>query len=678
MAIGQAAAANASNRSQQSQADQGLVLDDAALERLRSLRSGDDWAALLRQAATHREFDVADASADAASPETMAPPGPLTGSGVLPGLWDALGWLARRHGFTVGQATGEAGDSATDWISRRITVSPAADHAGASQLLLHELGHVLLHGTTGHPQDASTTGCRGIRKLEADSVAFVVITRLGMDAGVRSWPFISSWAGSDPRARPEATALATATRVAGAARTIIDHLDVALFGRAPDRPQRLSPSAGVHLRTETVAPVSALPAGQIGRVLADAEQFYLICRDRSWVPRYLAGRGVTPETIQLWRIGYAPAKWTALIDHLHAQGHSHELIQAAGLARRSSRGTLIDHFRDRVMIAIRDKDGTVSGFIGRASPTARPDVPKYLNTPETALYTKGHLLFGLHENRRALAHGAVPVIVEGPFDAIAISAASAGRYAGLAPCGTALTRQQVTALARFTDLGDRLVLVALDADRAGQAAAVKSYRLLSGVTTKLAAVALPAGRDPADVLQLHGPAALASMLQHRSEPLARIVIDAHLDSHAAQLDHAEGQLNALRDAASHVASTLPVEVAQEVVAIMDGQQVMTTDKHMRPIAHPELASIALVLPAGSICQIVRIAERLGVEYSEVTAAVANAVISNASRPASGRPARRSLRDFPHAPHALPKAERGPPTPRPRPAATSRPARRSPR
>ena len=668
MAMDQSAAAEDRRRSQSSQAS------GRAFERVRVLRSGDDWAALLRQLALHPGLDMA-ALAGPARSATPAPPGPPNTSGVPPGLWDALGWLARRRGFTVGRDSGDAPKSGTDWTKRRIIVDPAADQAAACRLLLHELGHVLLHGTTGHPQDASTVGCRGIHKLEADSVAMVVATRLGMDTGLHSWPYISSWAGTDPRARPEATVLATATRVAAAARTIIDHLDVALFNRPPDRPEQ-TPQASIRSSTEPATSTSTPPASQISRVLEDAEQFYLNCRDRSWVPRYLASRGLTTENIQSWRIGYAPAQWTALTDHLHAAGHSDGLIEAAGLARRSSRGTLIDHFRDRVMIAIRDENGRIAGFIGRASPTAKPGVPKYLNSPDTALYTKGKLLFGLGESRHALAHGAVPVIVEGPFDAIAVTAAAPGRYAGLAPCGTVLTSQQVAALARFLHPSDRLVLVALDGDRAGREAALKSYSLLSAISTKLAAVALPAGRDPAEILQAGAPAALVSMLEERTEPLARVVIDAHLDRHAAQLHYAEGQLNAMRDAASYIANTLPAEVAQKIAAITGGHELRTIGENMRPIVNPELASIALVLPAGPICQIVRIAERLGVECSEVTAAVANTAITRVSRPVAETPARHTSRDFPHTPRNLRRTDRAPPTPSPRTVSTSRQTTRS--
>jgi DNA primase len=104
-----------------------------------------------------------------------------------------------------------------------------------------------------------------------------------------------------------------------------------------------------------------------------------------------------------WRIGYAPRGWTTLITYLRGRGHHDVEIQAAGLARPSSRGTLIDHFRDRVMLPVHDEQGNLAGFIGRARPGSGPDVPKYLNTPETGSYKKGNLLFGLHQARERLA-----------------------------------------------------------------------------------------------------------------------------------------------------------------------------------------------------------------------------------------------------------------------------------
>ena len=323
-----------------------------------------------------------------------------------------------------------------------------------------------------------------------------------MDTSAYSWPYVASWAGSDPRARPEETIRATGERVTAAATVIAAHLDVALFA-TPSLEAAPAPAlteeaargneAGPELAATARIPVASgrqdaeiaraaaldWPAADLGRVLLDAERFYVGHLKRSWVPSYLAARGLNPATVTQWHVGYAPAGWTALIRHLRNLGHDDAVIEAAGLARRSSRGTLIDHFRDRVMLAIRDERGMIAGFIGRAHPKAGPAVPKYLNSPETAAYTKGDLLFGLHEARERLARGAVPVIVEGPFDAIAVTAADPERYAGLAPCGTALTGRQVTALGRAIDLGQTGVLVALDGDRAGREAAIKAYARLA-------------------------------------------------------------------------------------------------------------------------------------------------------------------------------------------------------
>ena len=130
------------------------------------------------------------------------------------------------------------------------------------------------------------------------------------------------------------------------------------------------------------------------------------------------------------------------------------------------------------MFGIRWPDGTLAGFTGRARPGGTRPGPVYLNSRTTGLYHKGSLLFGLYEGRRALAAGARPVLVEGPLDAIAVSAA--GPYAGVSPCGTALTPAQVAQLARTCDLRRGGVIVAFDADRAGRRAAVRAHDLLRG------------------------------------------------------------------------------------------------------------------------------------------------------------------------------------------------------
>jgi DNA primase len=210
------------------------------------------------------------------------------------------------------------------------------------------------------------------------------------------------------------------------------------------------------------------------------------------------------------------------------------------------------------MIPLRAADGIVVAFIGR-----RPDVgddhgPKYLNSPDTEMFTKGRVLAGLAEGRRALRAGAQPVLVEGLLDAIAVSIAAPGQFTGITPCGTALTSEQVTALARAVSLPDRGLRVAFDADRAGRKASVRAYARLAPVTSKLTAVTLPEGRDPAGILEKDGRRVLRDTLSTQVRPLADLVVDARIQewAHGQDLAFAEHQMGALR-AAAKVIATMP-------------------------------------------------------------------------------------------------------------------------
>jgi DNA primase len=377
------------------------------------------------------------------------------------------------------------------------------------------------------------------------------------------------------------------------------------------------------VHTDPLAPhMAASELQDIGHALRAAERFYLGCLDGSWAADYLVARGFDRATARRWRIGYAFGGWTTVTAHLRRHGFTDGTIRAAGLARLSSRGALIDHFRDRVMLPIRDERGILVAFIGRARPDAGPVVPKYLNSPETAAYTKGNILFGLHESRRCLARGATPVIVEGPFDAIAVTVASPGRYAGLAPCGTALTARQVEAMARVADLDQAGVLVALDGDAAGQRATIKAYQVLLTVTSRMTAAILPGGRDPAQILQEDGAAALVGALG-LSKPLAEVIVDAHIERWVPQLARAEGHLHAMRSAARLVASLLPVESTWQIIGITGGHQLAAFDDSLHHLVHPELSAVARALPPGAIGQILRVAERTGYESADIIAEVAN-------------------------------------------------------
>lgn len=297
---------------------------------------------------------------------------------------------------------------------------------------------------------------------------------------------------------------------------------------------------------------------ELVQIHAEAGRFYQACLAGSWIPGYLTSRGLDPALLATspWKIGYAPADWTALTTHLRGLGHSDAALLCSGLVVNGTRG-LRDHFHDRLMIPLRAEDGIVVAFIGRRHPDAGDDHgPKYLNSPDTELFTKGHVLAGLAEGHCALARGAQPVLVEGPLDAIAVSIAAPAQYTGIAPCGTALTGEQVAALARTVSLADRGLLVAFDGDDVGRKAAVRAYAHLVPVTGGVTAAILPEGADPADILASHGRPALAAALTTSTRPLAALAVDAAIENwaHGRELIFAELQMGALRAAATVIAT----------------------------------------------------------------------------------------------------------------------------
>lgn len=298
---------------------------------------------------------------------------------------------------------------------------------------------------------------------------------------------------------------------------------------------------------------------ELSVVTGAAARFFAGQMRGSWGPGYLASRGFGEQAWRQWGIGYAPAMWTGLTKHLRAQGFTDEAIQAAGLAKASARGTLVDTFRDRIMFPVRAMDGTVAGFIGRAPPGG--NAPVYLNTATTPLYRKGSVLFGLHEASRAGAARRI-VLTEGPLDAMAITAAGA---AGVASCGTALTVAHVALLGRVAST----VMVAFDADRPGRQAAVRAYHLLRDTAEDLSTLPLPPGQDPAGFLHDHGAPALARLLAGQAHPLADLVIDECLAAFAPWLQFADGTFAALQAVAPRIAGLPAGQVARQVARTAD-------------------------------------------------------------------------------------------------------------
>ena len=262
----------------------------------------------------------------------------------------------------------------------------------------------------------------------------------------------------------------------------------------------------------------------------------------SWGRDYLTGRfGVVLAGDARFRPGQAPAGWTNLVDHLRGRGVSDAEMLAAGVATEASTGRLIDRFRDRVMFPVIHQ-GEVLGFVGRR----RPDLtdtdkagPKYLNTADTPLFHKGAQLFGVVDE--LLAEGAVPVIVEGPMDAVAVTIASAGLYLGVAPLGTSLTDEQAAQLAAV----GRDPIVATDADLAGQVAAERDFWMLTPHGMDPGFARFPDGLDPADLLAQRGPAALTAAVAS-GQPAFRALGDQLLTERLDNLAPEQARVAAMR------------------------------------------------------------------------------------------------------------------------------------
>jgi DNA primase catalytic core len=258
----------------------------------------------------------------------------------------------------------------------------------------------------------------------------------------------------------------------------------------------------------------------------------------SWGQAYLADRfGQDLTGDQRIRPGQAPAGWTGLVNHLRSRGVTTDEMTAAGVATLASTGRLIDRFRDRVIFPI-IHNGEILGFVGRRHPEVTDTDnggPKYLNTADTPLFHKGAQLFGANEVD--VAAGGIPVIVEGPMDAIAVTLASGGRYIGVAPLGTSLTDEQASQLAAI----GKNPIVATDADITGQVAAERDFWILTAYRLDPRYARLPEGTDPADLLALNGSTALTSVLDHAG-PLGERLVEERL----ARLPPDQARLEAAR------------------------------------------------------------------------------------------------------------------------------------
>jgi DNA primase len=253
---------------------------------------------------------------------------------------------------------------------------------------------------------------------------------------------------------------------------------------------------------------------------------------------YLAERGLEEETLRAFAVGYAPSAWDTVLLRGQRAGFKVEDLRAVGLAQRGRSGGEYDRFRERIMFPIRDRRGRTLGFGGRAMRSDQG--AKYVNTAETDFFHKSQLLYGVDLAKEAIAKSGRVVVVEGYTDVLALHQAGIDEVVGV--MGTAITEEQVAALSGMVDE----VVLALDADSAGQEAMLRAQRVAAGRKMRLRVAAMPAGEDPAEMIAAKGGAERFRALVDGAVDLPAFQVGLVLDgtdvSSPAERDRALGEV----------------------------------------------------------------------------------------------------------------------------------------
>ena len=211
--------------------------------------------------------------------------------------------------------------------------------------------------------------------------------------------------------------------------------------------------------------------------------------------KYLLKRKINEESLKKWRLGYAPDTWQGLSDFLTSKKYSQKEIKKAGLGLSSERGSFYDRFRGRIIFPIFDLSSNVVGFTGRVFKNRDKDkMGKYVNTPQSLLYDKGQILYGLNRAKVEIRKKDLCILVEGNTDLIMVH--QQGFENAVAVSGTALTSYQLNILKRYTNN----LLIAFDMDAAGQTAAKRGIDLAQSQGFNIKVVVLPEGKDPAEII----------------------------------------------------------------------------------------------------------------------------------------------------------------------------------
>lgn len=311
----------------------------------------------------------------------------------------------------------------------------------------------------------------------------------------------------------------------------------------PEALGRLAERAGIEVEEEALAPAEEERRRETERLCRIGEvagEFYhrLLMEEPEGAParRYLKERGYGREAAEHFRLGYAPDRWEALAGHLAAKGLDLKMArERLGLLRpgKEGRGDY-DLFRRRLLFPILDLRGRVVAFGGRVLDDA---LPKYINSPESVIYHKGRILFGLYQARESMRQKGEGIVVEGYFDQMALS--RAGFSHAVATCGTALTAEHARLLKRYA----KRLLLLFDQDAAGGKATFRAMDVLLAEEVSAAVVELDPGEDPDSFLKKRGATAFGERLA-AARPVLEVFIESTLAVHGESI---EGRARAVEE-----------------------------------------------------------------------------------------------------------------------------------
>ncbi|GAA3426844.1 DNA primase [Streptosporangium sandarakinum] len=347
--------------------------------------------------------------------------------------------------------------------------------------------------------------------------------------------------------------------------TFVRRLEHLSFAEAVEQ---LANRAGIQLRYEQGGYVPGREQGERSRLIEAhraAAEFYasrLTAPEAAAGRRFLSERGFERADAERFGVGYAPAEWEALVRHLMARGFTAAELVKGGLAKEGRRGP-IDRFRGRLIWPIRDITGDVIGFGARKLNDAE-DGPKYLNTPESPLYKKSEVLYGVDLAKREISRRSQAVIVEGYTDVMACHLS--GVPTAVATCGTAFGAEHIKVLRRL--LLDQSgshgeVIFTFDGDAAGQKAALRAFADEQKFVTQTFVAVQPDGLDPCDLRTGRGEAAVRELIASR-EPLFAFAIRSVISRYDVTTN--EGRLSAL-DAAAPIVAGIKDRALRQLYAV---------------------------------------------------------------------------------------------------------------